>query len=378
MPVPTGDESEPAREGAPPNPADLPHAGPVPEPRVVSEAEPPAVPQAEPATVAQAAPARAEPAGTARAEPAGTARAEPAGTARAEPAARPDVLPWPAAVPQPASRTWAAAGPQAATGPQAMPGAQPREPGPSGPGGAVGRPGSRRRLAVTLVVAVAAVICLVAGVIAGSRAYTEVTRKPTQAELSAASAEGVASRWERVPAGQIFPVSLGYETDLLTQETAQRIGIAPGHGCAPALDAAIAALAGRYGCRAGLRATYLDQLGGVTYTLGVLAFPDPRDALRFYVHYPAGHFPVSGLQALALPGTAAAAFTDAARQAATAAQFGPYIVLSVSGYADGRPAAATDERRASVFSPATQLVSEVGTPLDRPVTVNCTAREWSC
>lgn len=361
MPVPTGDDPEPAREGAPPGPADVPPDVPAasvaPEPPVVPATERPAVSQPEPAAVPQI---------------------EPTAVPQAEPVARPEVLPWPAAVPQPTFLAQSAAVSQAGVGPQPVPGPQPPEPGPSGPDGAAGRSGSRRRLAVTLAVAVAAVVCLVAGVISGRRAYTEMTRKPTQAELSAASSAGVASRWERVPAGQIFPASLGYETGLLTQETAQRIGIATGHGCASAVDTAVAVLAGRYGCRAGLRATYLDELGGVTYTLGVLAFPDPRDALRFYVRYPSGQFPVSGLQALALPGTPAAAFTDVARQAATAAQFGPYIVLSVSGYADGRPAAATDERRASVFSPATQLASEVGMPLDRPVSVNCQAREWSC
>jgi hypothetical protein len=50
----------------------------------------------------------------------------------------------------------------------------------------------------------------------------------------------------------------------------------------------------------------------------------------------------------------------------------------VAGYADGRPAAATGERRPSVFAPATQLAAEVSTPLPQPVTVNCAGREWSC
>lgn len=238
--------------------------------------------------------------------------------------------------------------------------------------------GSRSRLAVTCATALLAVACLVAGAGAAAHAHAEMTRKPTAAELSAASAAGLDSRWQRWPAGRIFPARLGYTTDLLTQETAQRLGIAAGDACAPALDSAVAVLARRSGCRAALRASYLDQLGGVVYTLAVLAFPDSRAAARFLSRYPAGRYPVTGLRALGLPGTPAAAFTDAARQATSGSLAGPYVVLTVAGYADGRPAGTAREPRASVFSPATQLGAAIGAPLAQPVAVSCTAREWSC
>jgi hypothetical protein len=240
-------------------------------------------------------------------------------------------------------------------------------------------PAERRRFwAVTLAVAIAAVILLVAAAGAADRAHAELTGKPTAGELSAAAAAGEASRWQRWPAGQIFPAGLPYTTGLLNDETARRAGIAPGYGCAAAVDTALAAFTRRYGCRAALRATYLDQPGGVVFTLGVLAFPDPRAAAGFFSHYSAGRAPVRGLQALALPGTPAAAFADAARQAASASLYGPYVVLTVAGYADGRPAAATEERRPSAFAPATQLATEIGTPLAKPETVRCAARQWSC
>ena len=231
---------------------------------------------------------------------------------------------------------------------------------------------------MTLAVAVAAVVCLIAAVNTGSRAHAELTRKPTAKELSAAAALGVASRWQRWTSGRIFPARLSYTTDLLTKETAQRAGIAPGYGCAAALDTPVAATARRYGCRAAMRASYADQLGGIVYTVGVLAFPSPGEAAGFVGRYSAGRSPVSGLHALALPGTAAAAFTDSGRQAASARQDGPYVVLTVAGYADGRSAAATGERRADVFGPATQLATEIGTPLTQPVTVRCATPEWSC
>jgi hypothetical protein len=248
----------------------------------------------------------------------------------------------------------------------------------AGPGGRLGVTGNRSRLAVTCATALLAVACLVAGAGAAAHAHAEMTRKPTAAELSAASAAGLDSRWQRWPAGRIFPARLGYTTDLLTQETAQRLGIAAGDACAPALDSAVAVLARRSGCRAALRASYLDQLGGVVYTLAVLAFPDSRAAARFLSRYPAGRYPVTGLRALGLPGTPAAAFSDAARQATSGSLAGPYVVLTVAGYADGRPAGTAREPRASVFSPAAQLGAAIGAPLAQPVAVSCTAREWSC
>jgi hypothetical protein len=236
----------------------------------------------------------------------------------------------------------------------------------------------RRRWPVTLAAGIVAIILLVAAVGAADRAHAELARKPTAAELSAAAAFGEASRWQRWPAGQIFPAGLPYTTSLRNAETARRAGIAPGYGCPAAVDAALAALTRRYGCRAALRASYLDQPGGVVYTLGVLAFPEPRAAAGFLSHYSAGRSPVRGLHALALPGTPAAAFADAARQAASASLYGPYVVLTVAGYADGRPAAATGERRPSAFAPATQLATEIGTPLAQPEKVRCASGQWSC
>ena len=91
---------------------------------------------------------------------------------------------------------------------------------------------------------------------------------------------GEASRWQRWPAGQIFPASLPYTTTGQPRNGAVMAGIAPGYGCAAAVDAALAGATRRYGCRAALRASYLDQPGGVVYTLGVLAFPDPRGLPR--------------------------------------------------------------------------------------------------
>lgn len=229
------------------------------------------------------------------------------------------------------------------------------------------------RLAVT---AVAGVACLVAAVVAGRAARAAQTRPPTAAELAAAVRTATAGRWRAWPEGRIFPAALGYTTSLLTQERATRAGIAPGGGCAAGLTGAAVTAARRDGCLAVLRATYLDQLQGVVYTAGVVAFSSPARAAAFERAAAHDRLP-AGLRAFPLPGTGTARFTDAARQAETSRQAGPYVVFTVAGYADGRPARAGDSR-ASVFAPGRQLAAEVAGPLTvRPV-VRCGTPEWTC
>jgi type VII secretion-associated serine protease mycosin len=226
--------------------------------------------------------------------------------------------------------------------------------------------------------AVAAPLGLAVAVVAGGRAHAELVRKPATAELSAAAATGVAQRWEREPAGQLFPASIAYTVSLNTTETASRVGIAPGDACTAAVDVTLASRAQTDGCVAALRADYTDRLRGAVYTLGVLAFGSTARASDFYDNLPPAQYPATGLRALAMPGTPAALFGEAARQLAIARLAGPYVVLAVAGYADGRPASTDGERRDVVFDPATQLVTAVAAPLAKPVAVRCGGAEWSC
>lgn len=229
-----------------------------------------------------------------------------------------------------------------------------------------------------MVIAVlAAAACLAAAVLAGHAARAEQTRPPTAAERAEAAAAAVAGRWQTWPAGRIFPATLGYITGLQTQETARRVGISAADGCAEALVGPLAADARADGCRAALRATYLDELGGAVYTTGVLAFPSSQRAGAFASAAGRSTLP-AGLRAYGPAGTAAARFDDAARQASAVTQAGPYVLVTVAGYADGRPAAATGERRPSVFTPAGQLATDILTPLSRAAAVDCASRAWAC
>ncbi len=229
-----------------------------------------------------------------------------------------------------------------------------------------------------MLLSLAAVVCLVVAVAAGAAAHADLVRKPTAAQRDAAAAQAVADRWRNWPAGRIFPLTLSYSTSLLTTETASRVGIEAQASCDNAVDAALAPMAARNHCRAAVRATYLDQMQGVVYTIGVLAFPSPRDAAEFAAGLSASSAKAIPLRALALPDTASSQFSTVARQAATAGHHGPFVVLTVAGYADGQPAGAGQEGRLSAFAPAAELASEVIGPLTRSVTVNCASREWSC
>ena len=111
----------------------------------------------------------------------------------------------------------------------------------------------------------------------------------------------------------------------------------------------------------------------------MLAFPSPAKAHAFDRGLPSARPPRAALRALAFPGTAAARFADGARQTASAQQDGPYVLLTVAGYADGRPAAATGQYNPTAFAAARQLADAILAPLNRPAVVDCAAtRQWSC
>ncbi len=223
-----------------------------------------------------------------------------------------------------------------------------------------------------------AVACLAVAVVAGMTAHQLATRPPTPAERAAAAATAVADRWRTLTAGQIFPAALSYSTSLLTSESANLVGIGSQTACASAVDPTFAALATRDQCRAGIRATYLDQLQGILYTIGVLAFPTVRQAAAFSAGLSADHSGVFALSALAVPGTASSLFSAQAREAATTRQAGPFVILTVAGYADGQPAGSGQQARTDIFAPAAQLAAVVERPLTVPVHVSCRSPQWSC
>ena len=196
--------------------------------------------------------------------------------------------------------------------------------------------------------------------------------------VAAAARAGIAQRWERLTLGTIFPTPVGYTSAQRTTETATRLGIGAGTSCAEALDATVRSAAQRFGCLAAMRASYADELDGTVFTVGVVVFPGHGAAIEFAARVPRSGYPAPGLHALTLPGTAAALFTDSARQLSAVQVSGPYVVLAVAGYADGRPASQAAEPRRPVFGPMGRIVSAVVGPLAAPEQVRCGDPEWTC
>ncbi|TDE22939.1 hypothetical protein [Actinomadura sp. 6K520] len=237
-----------------------------------------------------------------------------------------------------------------------------------------------------MVVALVVGCCyLVTTGISFTGAWTTLTREPTTAELQRAANKEVAQRWRAWPAQRVFPGRVPYVPQTGRSEYASRTGIVPDTGCAQAVEPEIAKTITRHGCRAVLRATYVDQLEGVAVTVGVVAFPDPFKADRAYKELPGSKGPdgtgsVSpALHAAPFPGTASARFTDQARQDRTLDRGGPYVVLTTSGQTDGRPAAAIKkERPGKPFALAPQVGHSIARALAAKTLPDCGRPEWRC
>lgn len=236
-------------------------------------------------------------------------------------------------------------------------------------------PPSSRRGTRRIVAAGGALLGLAVAGAAAVHVIGELTRPPTRVERDRAVIHEVARRWQAWPTGKIFPATLPYTLEIGGAEKAHRVGIDPARpACDPAVEARLAGTLHRYGCRAALRATYLDQLQGLAITVGVVAFPDERSAVLAKMKLPK----TPGLRTLALPGSVVARFTDSARQNSVARQAGPYIVFATVGYADGRPAAKARAKQTDLNTVAPQLAEAVLTPLAAREPVNCAQETWSC
>ncbi len=164
----------------------------------------------------------------------------------------------------------------------------------------------------------------------------------------------IASRWQRLPAGQIFPASVPYQlsSTVLQDSTglsvdALRIAIAPQSGCgAGVTTSAAAAVLRREGCKAVLRATYVDSTWSYVTTVGVAVLPSDAAAtqasqslsqprLTAARNAETGQLP-AGVLVVRYRGTAAAMY-DYSRQISASFADGPYLVMYAAGYADSRP-----------------------------------------
>jgi hypothetical protein len=260
------------------------------------------------------------------------------------------------------------------------------EPGGSGAWGGPEEPPEPKpwheRRTLWLVVAVVTAVGYVAvGITATVRVYGEFHRKPTPWELYRASSQEVRDRWRTWPAEKIFPDSVPYTSEQGGAEHAQRVGIAPETACTSGIDPAPGAVLLRNGCRALLRATYVDQLQGVVFTVGIAALIEPRAATAVQRELLPGDptEPGAFLHALAFPRTVTARFDDHARQYVSVGVSGPYVVFTVAGQTDGRPAGAVKKKHTGAFLLAPEAGDNIADVLARPAQPDCSqTRQWKC
>ena len=164
----------------------------------------------------------------------------------------------------------------------------------------------------------------------------------------------IAGRWQQLKAGQIFPSSVSYQLSATVLQDATplnvnavRVAIAPQSGCGAGVTATAAAQVLRHdGCKAVLRATYVDATWSYVMTVGVAVLPSDAAATRAYqslsqprlaaADRPEADRLTAGILDVRYDGTAAAMY-DYSRQITASFADGPYLVMYAAGYADSRP-----------------------------------------
>ena len=215
------------------------------------------------------------------------------------------------------------------------------------------RYGARGRRAVALIVLA---LGLAGFVISATGLATQLLpRQFTAAQQQQIKNWEIASRWQQLAAGQIFPASVRYQlsASVLQDATslnldARRIGIAPQSGCGAGITtAAAAAVLRREGCRAVLRATYVDATWSYVMTVGVAVLPSDAAAKKASQSLsqtaadrgaqrrdrPAGRRHPGGQVPRHRGGDVRLQPADLRRASPT----GPYLVMYAAGYADSRP-----------------------------------------
>jgi hypothetical protein len=216
-----------------------------------------------------------------------------------------------------------------------------------------GSPGRGRRAAaiLALILGVVGLVVSLAGV-----AIQLLPRHFTADQQREIEAWEVMRRWQTMPAGKIFPASISYQLSAVVLQDASplslnaiRVSIAPQQSdCAKAVTSAVAgAVLRRNGCKAVLRATYVDATRSYVMTVGVAVLPNAAAAASAdsglsqprlaAAHEVAGIGRLSAGVRVVRFGGAGAGRYDYNRQISASFAAGPYLVMYAAGYSDSRP-----------------------------------------
>jgi hypothetical protein len=215
-----------------------------------------------------------------------------------------------------------------------------------------------RRLLMLITLTVVGLVGIAGG---GAGLGLELTRTATPAEQAAAVQQEAATRWQRLPAGGVFPAQLayGYEFTFGTSRTtATLVGIAPPASCLAALEPTAYRVVRPFGCTTVLRATYVDAAGTAATTVGVAVFRSSVGAQRAQTGL-TGLEPADGLHAVAYSGTVAGAFGDPSRGVFGSQVVGPYVFLYTAGFTDGIPGATANADPNELFYLGTGVVTKL-------------------
>jgi len=206
----------------------------------------------------------------------------------------------------------------------------------------------------------------------GTLLVRELTRKATSTEIKAAVEQEIATRWQRLPASQIFPATVRFLSEENNNQSAHLVGIAPSASCQSALDSAVVGALRNLGCAAVLRATYTDDSGALVATVGAAVLASPKAASTATARLSA--LSLKGIKPLTFSGTVANFFRPATIGFPVAA--GPYVFFYAAGYSDGEPSRSL-ARNPDLDALGQGLVSEIEKTLTSPGKP-CTMKDIRC
>ncbi|MHA6620657.1 hypothetical protein [Pseudonocardia sp. DLS-67] len=176
--------------------------------------------------------------------------------------------------------------------------------------------------------------------------------------------------WHDMPADKFFPERLGVVRDVPSWT---RQGIDGATECArPALEPQLIEAIEASGCKAVLRATYVDPTATLVATIAVVVLGSGSDAIDVYGAFdPGAEYPGQLVKPYPVPGTPAERWSDDGRGGmaigpieSLSVDYQPYLAVVAAGYADGRPVEELPEQWDDL-SPGTDNERSLDTIADR-------------
>ena len=210
---------------------------------------------------------------------------------------------------------------------------------PPAPVGAPGGGGRAARTVIGSILGLFGVLVLVGGGALAAHAYSN-------SQQTIANPEYGKAIWTDEPADSIFPDTIGGRDGRLGGLTNpkysywHRLGISPETSCSKGLTAKTLAKAEQVGCKAVLRATYVDPTGDMLATVALIVLPGDVSKRQELAQAYEGMDNEGAVAPYAVPGTLAAGWKKIGRNGSALKPADgenlPYAVAAATGAVDGR------------------------------------------